>query len=278
MTSMRAIPLTLIVLLISTGSSLFGQISVAPTILFTTDQERFGTFLVNNGSATAQEVVIEFRFGYPRPDDAGQTFMEYEDDISAARFGLDSWVQAFPRRFILEPGQQQVVRMAVRPPAGVEDGTYWTRLVTTSTPQSEPVDTLVGGVSARIVMRLQHVTTLLYRVGDVDSGLVVGEIIGGTERDGSPNVTVPLRRVGNTPFLGTAEVEVRDEAGDIVATGERSVAVYFDALEAIPVDGLELPSGGYTVTVTLRPGRSDVPPEHVVGGEPLVVRSSVSWR
>lgn len=274
MMRMRSLAGALLALAVAAPGS--AQISVAPTIVFTTQAERFGTFVVNNGSTVAQEVVVEFRFGYPKSDTLGNMGMEYADVDAAARFGVDPWVQAFPRRFVLGPGQHQVVRMAVRTPEDLPEGTYWTRIVTTSTPRSEALDTVADGVAARIVMRLQHVTTLVHRQGASTSGVEVGRASVTNHPEQGQRLVVPLTRTGNTPFLGMLTVEVRDSTGVVVLTAERAVAVYFDAVEHLALERA-LPQGRYEVTLTLRPGRPDVPPEHVVGGEPVVQQVTLDW-
>jgi hypothetical protein len=277
MTRIRALSLATLLIASSSAGALPAQVSVAPTILFTSEREPFATFAVNNGSTTPQEVEIEFRFGYPRSDGGGALVMEYEDSAAAARYSVDSWVQAFPRRFVLGPGAQQVVRMAVRPPVGLEPGAYWTRVVTTSTPREAAVDTASGGVATRIVMRLQHVTTLIHRSGASASGVELGAVTVARSELGRPRVTVPLRRTGNNPFLGMATVEVRDAAGAVVARTERAVSVYFDVQEQLTVEDAVLAPGRYRVIVTVRPGRPDVPPEYVVPADPVARQVDLDW-
>jgi hypothetical protein len=277
MRRIRSVSSGLLAVALATAAPAHAQVSVAPTILFTSDQEPFGTFVVNNASDLPQEIVIEFRFGYPKSDASGNSVMEYDDVAAAERFGLDAWVQAFPRRFVLAPGQNQVVRMAVRPPPGLEDGTYWTRLITTTTPQGDALDTTINGVAARIVTRLQHVTTLVYGTGGLTSSIQVGELTAQSGPDRGSLLVVPLQRAGNTPFLGWLVAEIRDESGRLVTTSERAIAVYFDAVEQLTFDPGALPAGLFDVTVTIRPGRPDVPPEHVVGGDPVQTRVTLEW-
>lgn len=264
-----------LLLLLCVSARAEAQVAVAPTFMFTSDREQFGTFAVHNASAVPQEVVIEFRFGYPRSDSLGNRVMEYDDSVTAGRYSLDAYTQAFPRRFVVAPGEDQIVRIAVRPPAGLPDGTYWTRVVTTSTPQVDAIDTVTSGVAARVVMRLQHVTTLSYRQGAVESGVRIGEPLLDTRAE--PRLIVPLEQTGNSPFLGMLQARVLDERDRAVATTERSVAVYFDAVEHLPLEIPALPPGRYRVELAVRPGRPDVAPEHTVRG-PVVVRQAAVER
>lgn len=249
------------------------QVAVAPTILFIREDERFGAFMVSNQSATAQEIILEFRFGYPQSDSLGSTSMQYADSAAAARYGMDRWINAFPRRFVLPAGSQQTVRLLIRPPAGLADGTYWTRLITTSTPESTPVDTLATGVSARIVFRLQHVTTVLYRKGEARSGIEVGELTVTADSMGRPRATVPLKQGGNTPYFGTMRLVIRGESGEEVARTERTVGVYFESNERLEI-AETLPPGTYTAELSVESGRRDIPPEHGVPVPTATTRAS----
>ncbi len=111
-----------IVLLVSSLTQ--AQVIVAPTVLFMSDQSRFGTFVVMNRSNTPQEISISFRFGFPESDSAGITRMEYSDTAMERLHSCQEWLKGFPQKFIVNPGQQQVVRLLVAPPTGIADGEY----------------------------------------------------------------------------------------------------------------------------------------------------------
>lgn len=267
MRTLRLLPFVVLAAL-GTVDPLAGQVVVAPPMLFLGDGERVGSFYVTNGSETSQEVVIGFRFGYPVSDSAGTLRMEYADSAAAERFGMTSWVRAFPKRFVLPAGEQQVVRMVASPPPGLPERTYWTRVVTTSTPRAELVDTLAEGVSARVVFRLEQITTVLYTRGAVETGVALG--VPAARADASVVVDVPLARRGGAPFFGTVEVAVRDASGAVVGRTSVATAVYFDLLEreVVELDGALAP-GRYTVDVTVRAGRPDIGAEHVPVLEPV---------
>ncbi|MGB9591584.1 MAG: hypothetical protein ACPL1K_03610, partial [Candidatus Kryptoniota bacterium] len=117
----------------------YAQVIVAPTILYMSDKDRFGTFIVMNRSTTPQEISIYFKFGYPSSDSLGNLFMQYGDSAAAQKYSCANWVRGFPRQFIINPGQQQIVRLTVTPPPDLPDGMYWTRLVTRSSPQQKKI-------------------------------------------------------------------------------------------------------------------------------------------
>ncbi|HSL71611.1 MAG TPA: hypothetical protein VK864_15295, partial [Longimicrobiales bacterium] len=189
------------------------QVLVAPTTLVLSPQNQFGTYMVTNRTDVTQEVTVDFRFGFPASDSSGNLFMQYEDSAAAARYSMAKWAKAYPRAFLLPPGQQQVVRLTVRPPAGIDAGTYWSRIVTTSTPQTPPPDTAANGVATRLVFRLEQVTTVLYRHGLATTGVALEQVRAEPRSEGAVQVFANLRRQGNSPVLGTATLRILDAHG-----------------------------------------------------------------
>jgi P pilus assembly chaperone PapD len=226
------------------------QVSISPPVVVLSESERVSDFMVRNQSGITQEVTIDFRFGYMRSDSAGNLSMRYDDSTAASRHSMATWLRAFPRRFLLQPEGQQVVRLMARPPRSVRDGVYWTRLITASTPQSPPVDSATGGVRAQIIIRLEQVTTVLYRRGAVTTGVEAGALRAETDSS-NVNLLLPLRRTGSAPFFGSVSLRVRDGRGASVHDARTPVAVYFDLLHRISVPRAALPVGSYSAEVRI---------------------------
>ncbi len=253
--------LCLTVLLALHASRALAQVIVAPVVLLTSERNRFASYVVMNRTGTEQEVTVDFRFGYPVADSAGSGLrMVYDSTTSATHFSLQTWARAFPRRFLLNPGEQQTVRIMLTPPAGLADGVYWTRIVTASNPVSPPVDTTGGRLQALITIRLEQSTTLLHRRGSVRGGVAIGDVRTRVDSAGV-HVAAPLTRTGNAPFYGTVTATVFDAGGKRLAEGRQPISVFFDAIAEIEVALPSLPPGTYRVEVNARPGRDDIPPE-----------------
>ncbi len=246
----------LILLLVSTVRA---QVIVAPTILFMSDQSRYGTFIVMNRSNTPQEISVSFKFGFPESDQQGNIRMQYDDSLMASKHSCEPWLKGFPQKFIINPGQQQVVRLLVSAPSGIPDGEYWTRLITSSTPQAKAIDTVSTGITANITFVLQQVTTVIYKKGYVNTTVDIPEIR--TLPDSSSmNLLVQVSRGGNSPFFGKMSAVVKDRAGNIVYSGQEVLAVYPRSMVikfAMPLS--KLPSGRYTAIFTLDSERNDIP-------------------
>lgn len=241
-----------------TAASAQAQVMVAPVALFLEPRTNFGTFLVSNQAGEPQEVQIEFRFGYPVSDSAGNATMVYGDSLPLVERSLQGRLRAFPRQFTLQPGQQQSVRIAVTPDASWPAGVYWTRLVTTSTPQSARADSIAPGVSAQITMRLEQITTVLYKKGGLEGRLSI-DSAWATADSQHVHVVVPLTLEGNAPFFGTIEIDLRDSTGRVVASDIEVFAMYTAAARRFSFLRSALPAGEYDAVIRARSERPDIP-------------------
>lgn len=250
------------------------QITIAPTMVFIDQQERFGSFLVLNGSDQAQEVSIEFPFGYPTTNNEGNVEMVYDDSIRAQQYGISNLVKGFPQNFVLQPGQRQTVRMTVRP-KDFTDGTYWTRIKTTSSAQNPAVgEETEDGITAQITYKFEQVTTLFYKHGDTDTGIEIQEF---SHRNSEENFEfiADVNRSGNSPFLGSIILTISGSNGNTVVEKRTSTSIYFNYRQVFEVAQSELENGEYTAEITFETQRPDVPSENIVQMEP--VSQSISF-
>jgi P pilus assembly chaperone PapD len=248
------------------------QVVVGPTVITLVEPERFATFTLENHSAVAQEVTVEFRFGYPASDSAGNLRMVYDDSAAAQRSSMTAWLRAFPRRILLGPGRQQLVRLILHPPAQLPDGVYWTRLVVSSVPESPPVDTAKQGITTQITVRLQQITTVLYRRGAATTGIEVGPVA--VRADSSElHLLVPLKRTGAAPFLGSLKLRVQDSRGAVVEEGIETASVYYSLVKRFALPRSRTASGTYTAEVTAVAERPDVTSDVLFPMAPVVSRT-----
>jgi len=247
-----------------------GQITIAPTNLFIDDGSRFGTYLVINGSNEAQEVSVEFIFGYSKTDKDGNRSTIYEDPEIEERYSAHNWVRAFPRNFTIAPGERQVVRLRLTPPGSLENGTYWARIKTTSAAQSTPIEVQnTESVSARVDINIEQITGLYYKHGEVNTGIEITGIRTKLSEDGYVTVLTDLLRTGNSPFLGSITLEIKDAGGNVVAESFVSTTIYFDGTHRQEVDISELEPGIYTAQVSFESQRNDVSSNDIVQMEPV---------
>ena len=251
------------------ANTVAAQVTIAPTALFIDDRARFGTYLVLNGSNQVQEVSINFEFGYPDTDEEGNSFMNYRDEEAQARYSMADWVRGFPRTFTLQPGERQTVRLTVRPPGDIPDGTYWTRIRTTSNPAVPDIDAApVDGVQAQITFQFNQVTAGFFKKGNVTTGVNI-ENVTVDVADGQAVVRARTQRAGNSPFLGSMFLLVRDANNNIVHEDRSSTTVYMNAVRRMEFDASGLRPGNYTAEVRFESRRPDISSGDLVQAEPV---------
>ncbi len=251
------------------------QISIAPTSLYIHDDTNIGTLYVSNNSEQPQEVTVSLAFGYPGSDDAGNMVMLYEDSAAYEKYALNDWVRVFPRTFVVAPGQQQTVRLQVRPKKGLEDGVYWTRIKVLSNPQTpEVVQTVTETISTRITFKFEQVIAAFYLSGKTTTGLVIQGVE--SVQDGSKLALLArVQRTGNSPFIGSLRAELYDSGGALVRQQESTTAIYFDAIRRIEMDVLGIPPGNYQARIFFETRRGDVAPTDLVQAESLNTTTAV---
>lgn len=268
----RAVPMLFAAGLLP-APGLHAQVAITPPVVFLGHAGRFGNFAVRNQSETAQEVTIDFRFGYLTSDSLGNAVMQYDDSAAATRFSMASWVRAFPPRFILQPGHQQVVRLMAHPPSNLADGVYWTRLVTASMPQSMPVDSLRNGVHTQIIFRMDQITAVFYQRGSAHTGIQLGSLSVRNDSAGL-QLLIPLTRTGSAPFLGSVAVRIEDERGKVVHEVTLPGSVYFSLVERVLLPRTKLHPGHYTATVRVIAERPDIPRDELLPMVPVMATTT----
>jgi hypothetical protein len=272
--------ITTIVLFVSLcTSSIRAQVTIAPTNLFLDSQTRFGTYMVINGSNTPQEISIDFFFGYAVTDESGKRRNVTEDGDFKESYSIAEHVKAFPRNFILQPNQRQIVRIRLAAPSNLEDGTYWARIKTTSTPETTPVE--VGtddNVSARVGINIEQITGLFYKYGNVNTGIEVDNIRTNFVEDNNERLSVLIdyQRTGNSPFLGSITTILQNQSKEIVSQEFISTSLYFDGTLKEEFDISGLPSGEYNIQVKFETQRSDISANDLVQMEPVIETTTVT--
>jgi len=254
----------LIFLLVSFLSNLYAQVTISPTSLFIDSKHRFETLLIMNTSTSAQEVSLSWEFGYPKMDELGGSIMIYDDPEEAAKHSAADWLRGFPKNFILEPGTRQTVRITVKAPRNLANGTYWSRLRTTSSAVSPPVGTAQeGGISAQINFQFNQVTSVFYKQGELSTGLNITGLKN-ADNEGEMRLLAEYTKSGNSPFLGTMGVRVYNEAKEVVKTKEKYVSIYYDGTYRLDFDPSDLPNGKYDYEISFKSGRPDIPDTDVI--------------
>ena len=244
---------------------------VAPHAVIMDHRTRSGSLTLYNPGEEPVEVTLSTFFAYPVTDSTGgfelRTVEQPEPDYPSAA----KWVDAFPKRVLLGPKQRQTVRLLARPPANLQDGEYWARLVVSAKGGSVPVNGVTdsSGVRVALSLEIRTVIPLQYRKGRVATGVRTSSLAAAVERD-SLAVRLRLDRTGNAAFLGTVRGALVDSTGRVVASLSSPLAVYYDMEPRItaPLPAAGLPAGTYWLNVDVAAQREDLPPELVLATPP----------
>lgn len=240
------------------ASSVQAQVVITPYVVLIDNQNKFGTYTVINQTNEEQEVSIGFQFGYPVSDENGNVTMKYEDNPSPGMNALNSWLKIFPKRFLVKPGEKQVIRMTVDPPANLAAGTYWTRMITSTQTKTTFSDT-TKNLSAKINFVLNQITTVIYKNKQFNANLNYKALTVNQDTLGI-NFVSDISVTGDQPFFAKLEYKVLDNSQNAVYEREEYSSIYFDMKKKYEVPLTELLPGNYTLTVKISSDdNSDIP-------------------
>jgi hypothetical protein len=234
-------------------------VTVSPTALYIDSRTRTATLTLYNPGSLPAEVSIDFAYGYPQSDAAGNVSVPLTREPAAGEPSAMDWMRAFPRRLVLQPGQRQVVRVLVEPPPELPDGEYWARVLVSSRGGQPPIENTQGGLQLQLNVQTTLVMAANFRKGAVGTGV---EVAGATAvRAGADlSLEVQLQRTGNAAFLGRLRADVLDARGTVVATAWDDIAVYRTKLRRLAITLPEGTAGPLEVRLTIDTQRQDLPP------------------
>lgn len=252
---------------------------VAPHALVIDHRARSGSLSLYNPGDEAAEVSLSTFFGYPVTDSTGEFALHTVERPDPTMPSAADWLEAYPKRMVLQPKERQTVRLLARPPVGLRDGEYWARLVVAAKAGTVPVTGVPdsAGISVGLNLEVRTVLPLQYRKGPVATSVRTSGLAAAVERD-SLAVRLRLERQGTAAFIGTVRGALADSAGHTVASFSGPVAVYYEVEPRFtaPLPGGKLPPGPYRLRVEITAEREDLAPETLLPARP--VRDSLELR
>ncbi|HSU12512.1 hypothetical protein [Longimicrobium sp.] len=250
-------------------------VSVSPTALYIDSRTRTAVLTLFNPGSLAEEVTIDFAYGFPQADSAGNVTVPTTKEPPAGEPSAMAWLRAFPRRLLLQPGQRQIVRVLVEPPADLADGEYWARVLVSSRGGQPPIEQTQGDVRLQLNVQTTLVMAANYRKGDVHTGVSLTAASARRTADGV-QMQVDLNRTGNAAYLGRMRAELVDAGGSVVATLYDDLAVYRTMRRRLTFAVPAGASGPFTVRIHIDTGREDLPPGGALPAAPIDQRIPVS--
>lgn len=267
---------TILVLLILAPTA-HASVTVNPKVLFLDGIHKSVSLTVSNTAEEDAEVWIDVRYGYETTDDSGRIIIHF-DSLALNEPSAAMWIRCYPRRFALGAGENQTVRIAVFPPAGIADGEYWARILVTSKPRNVS-RTPISGATTSAKPGLNILTQLSlpfhYRVGKLTTGLEV-TTQGTALNDTAIILPMQLTRTGNASYWGTRTIKLSNQSGKVVSTVTKNIAVYKTTTVLEKISRAGLPAGAYDIDVEFNTGkRMDIRSSSLVQSTPVHVSASV---
>ncbi len=254
--------LTSLVLALGAARAAAAQgVVVAPHAVYLDHRTRSASITLYNPGSEAAEVTISSMFGYPVTDSLGHFMLRTPDSVDASMPSATAWIEAFPRRMTIPPLQRQTVRLLARPPQGMPDGEYWSRVMISAQGGAVPVSGVdSAGIAIGLTLEVRTIIPLIYRKGALQTGITISNLRVSKAGD-SLVVRARLERQGSSAYIGTAKASLLTEKGATVATAQQPVAIYYDADPAFTLPLSGQPAGTYRLRLELSTERSDIAPE-----------------
>jgi len=232
---------------------------VAPQGVFIDHRTRSGSIELYNPGTEPAEVSISTIFGYPVTDSVGRMTLYTAASPDSGAPSAAAWITAFPKRLTLAPQQRQTVRLLARPPQGLADGEYWTRLVVEAKGGRVPVTGEADsvGIHVGLALEVRTIIALLYRKGGVRTGVEISGLRAGLVGD-TLQVRARLARTGNAAYVGQVHGALVDRGGREVAEFSVPTAVYYAVEPRYALGTGTLPPGRYTLKLSVSTTRDDV--------------------
>jgi len=272
---MNKVKLLFSFLLIFVSMSGYTQVTVAPVSIHISDANKNGYLLIRNNSTTSVwEVSIDMKFGYPQSDTAGNTFIFFPDTVTDNDPSAVKWVSFFPRKFLLQPQEEQTVRIVAKPPKELKDGEYWGRPVVSSKALA-PFDTTNNPqIGVGISVQFQTVIALNYRKGKTSTEISLTSSDARYE-DNKIILSIGLKREGTCAYIGNIIARVFNSNNELVKEQTQEVAVYYTLAKRMEIEIPDLPKGQYNVEIEINTNR-DEPGGTIIKGNTITKKIPLS--
>jgi len=261
---MRRVLLTMLLTLGTARAGGAQGVVVAPHAVYLDHRTRSASITLYNPGADPAEVTISSMFGYPVTDSVGHFMLLTPDSVDASMPSATAWIEAFPRRMTIPPLQRQTVRLLARPPQGLPDGEYWSRVMISAKGGAVPVSGAdSAGIAIGLTLEVRTIIPLIYRKGQLTTGVALSNLRAKAVGD-SLAVRVRLERLGSSAYIGTAKGTLLTESGAPVASFKLPVAIYYEAEPEFMLPLVDQAAGIYRFRLELATDRTDIAPEQML--------------
>ena len=240
------------------GSVLF----VAPHRLIVSSAQKSETISVSNKSDKPRR--YDLTMIDQAMTDKGVT--ERKDNFE---YSVKSMVNYTPKRFTLQPGQSQVVRVVVNRPDKLADGDYHSHLLFREVPLNRKDKEALRDdrkeaektVSFEIRTLYGIAVPVVVQAGTVTSDISMGEPALGKSADGKPQLKIDFARSGNSEAAGKLSAEyVQADGKNIPAIDPQWIRMYRESdkvSKTFDLAGLPEGASGGTVVLSFMKDEND---------------------
>jgi hypothetical protein len=261
------------IIFVLASTSAWSQLALHPTAAFIDPNTRTGSMEVVNTSNQMREIGIDFKFGYVAYDENGNQYTEYLDSAKMGTAGykfeemekqhsLAPYIKVFPSKLLVPPQQAATVRFMVTSLPPGEDKFFWTRIVVSSVPQVEQIDSVgENQVAAQLVITSEMIGLVGMLRGKNNADLSFNLVDNYTD---TVNTVLLMKqdKKGNSPFWGIMKMEIFDQDDNLVANTTEGLALYTSCKQGVkfPLDKMEQ-GKKYKAKVEIRNHREAIPEE-----------------
>jgi len=237
-----------------TETTTWAQYSVAPNAFVISSPSRSTEMYIRmSPDAASMEFTLRSFFAIPGTDSLGN-FQLYEVDELLHR-DASPHVRFSPRRFILNSGEQQIVRITITSDS-LPDGEYWSRVMTSAKLIPDTRSGFDNAVSASVGLEIRTVSGFLYRKGSLRSDVVL-KSASTLIRNDSLFVDLNLLKSSPAAWLGTLDIVITDQSDVVVHTTSITTNAYRAGSYRYLVAPKSPKSGDYKAIITLKTQRDD---------------------
>ena len=249
----------------------YSQVSVYPNLVFIDPISRSGYIRVVNASNDPMEIEIYPSFSYQNHDSAF-VIRTTTDSLMEARHSLLKYLKIFPKRLIVQPKKDQMVRFLVMHPPDILDGTYTSKITFVSQPITKQIDTNdKKNIGMGLILKTAIISMVIYQKGKLTTSVDLKELTPSTDSL-NLKLTIGMEKDGNSPYWGRAKISVFDTKGVVVDTLNEPFGVYCNSYKSFAFKKKNFKPGQYTAEVTVNTVRSDIPEEKRIKVSPLTKR------
>jgi hypothetical protein len=258
----------LAVFIIFWGGSAYSQVAIYPKVVFVDPLSKASYIRLVNETDEPREVEIFTSFGFTDYDSLG-TPMIREDDSIQKQYSLVPYLKVFPKRLVIMPKKNQIIRILVSHPLEIADGTYHSRFIVRSKSVVKQADTTAPTQVRTGVSFYSDVgTAVIYEKGHITTDLNIRDIQAETDT-ANVNLLLSVEKSGNSPFWGNAAWKIKNSSGETVVEQSEPVAFYNPATRRFVFKKTNFKPGAYKAEVVINTNRDDIPKERLIKKEEI---------